>query len=368
MNKFLGFVCKEFYHIIRDWRSLIILLGMPIAEMFIFGYVLTNEIKKVDIAVYNPSNDKNAQKFIDKMEASGYFTVKEYITSPYNVDSIFKKGKIKEVVLFEPSFSYNLEKNNKASIQIISDASDANFSNLVVNYTMGIIRKYQQENMNISNASFQIIPEIRMLYNTELKGAYYFVPGIITLILMLISALMTSVSIVREKEYGTMEILLVSPLKPIEIILGKVSPYVGLAFTNALLILLVGYFVFGIPIRGSIILLLFEFILYVLLALSLGILISTATNSQQVAILISMVALMLPTVILSGFIFPIENMPKILQWLCAIMPPKYFNIILKSIMLKGVGLAYVWKETLILLVMTVFFIIASIRKFKIRID
>jgi ABC-2 type transport system permease protein len=215
---------------------------------------------------------------------------------------------------------------------------------------------------------YQIVPEVRMVYNPELKGVYLFVPGIMAMILMLISALMTSVSIVREKELGTMEVLLVSPLKPLQIIIGKVMPYVTLSFINAIIIVILGYWVFGLPVQGNIVLLMSECLLFIILALSLGILISTSTESQQIAMMLSMVVLMLPTILLSGFIFPIENMPTILQWLCALMPPKYFIIILKNIMLKGTGLAYVWKETLIMIGFIVFFIVVASKKFKVRLE
>jgi ABC-2 type transport system permease protein len=193
-----------------------------------------------------------------------------------------------------------------------------------------------------------------------------FVPGIITILLMLVSAMMTSISIAREKETGTMEVLLVSPLKPHQIIIGKVMPYVLLSFINAVIILIMSYFVFNVPMQGNLILLLVETILFIILALSLGIFISTVSNNQQTAMMLSMFALMLPTILLSGFIFPIENMPEVLQWLSVLMPPRWFIVIIKSIMLKGSGLFYFWKETLILMGMTAVFIMGSILKFKVR--
>jgi ABC-2 type transport system permease protein len=208
--------------------------------------------------------------------------------------------------------------------------------------------------------------EYRMLYNEELRGVFMFVPGIITVLLMLICAMMTSISIAREKELGTMEILLVSPLKPFQIIAGKVTPYVLLSFINAVTILLLGYFVFGVPVRGSIILLLLMSILFILMALSMGILISTIAKTQQVALLVSLAGLMLPTILLSGFIFPIENMPVLLQWLSHLIPAKWFIMIIKDIMLKGLGIAWVWKEALLLAGFMLLFILLSIRNFKIR--
>jgi ABC-2 type transport system permease protein len=208
----------------------------------------------------------------------------------------------------------------------------------------------------------------RMFYNEEMKGVYMFVPGLMALILMLISALMTSVTITREKELGTMELLLASPLKPREIILGKVTPYIFLSFINAMTIILLGFLVFGVPVVGSLWILMLECMLYITLALSLGVLISTAARTQQMAMVFSMLGLMLPTILLSGFIFPIDNMPRILQWFSAIMPARWFVVIVKNIMLKGTGFAFIWKETLILMGMTSLFLLAAVRRFNIRLE
>ncbi|MFC1733878.1 ABC transporter permease, partial [candidate division KSB1 bacterium] len=277
-------------------------------------------------------------------------------------------GKVKEVIVFESDFEKKLGKNHIADVQILADASDANTANLIVNYTSGIIKNYIREMNMESQGLIQIIPEVRMYYNENLKGVYMFVPGTMAMILMLISAMMTSISIAREKETGTMEALLVSPLKPIQIVLGKVTPYVALSFINAVTIIVLGYLVFDVPVQGSVVLLMAESILYIMLALSIGILISTLAKRQQTAMFISMFALMMPTILLSGFIFPIENMPILLQWLSALMPPRWFIIIIKNIMLKGVGFAYVWKETLILIAMMILFIGLSVKKFKIRLE
>ena len=214
----------------------------------------------------------------------------------------------------------------------------------------------------------QLTPEVRMYFNEEMKSAYQFVPGTMALILMLVSALMTSVSITREKETGTMEILLASPLQPVQIIVGKVLPYLLLSITNAFIILLLGRLVFGVPIAGSFILLMLETILFIMMALCLGILISTIAKNQMVAMFISLIALMLPTIILSGFIFPIENMPTVLQWISHIMPARYFITIIRGIMLKGIDIFYIWKETLVLVVMTGIFIAVSMKKFKVRLE
>jgi len=368
MKLFWAFVRKEFYHIFRDKQTLLILFGLPIALIMIFGYVVSNEIKDVKIAIFDQSKDGTTQKITNKILSSGYFILDMDIDNANEIEAVFKKGKVRELVIFEPDFEHKLNKNGIANIQIIADASDANTANLVVNYTKAIIYNYLSE-LNINKKlPLQIKPQVRMIYNEELKSSYMFVPGTMALILMLVSAIMTSISIAREKELGTMEVLLVSPLKPFIIILGKVTPYVVLSFINTITIILLGYFVFGVPVKGSILLLIGECMLFILMALSLGILISTISKTQETAMFVSMFALLLPTILLSGFIFPIKNMPDILQWLSYIVPPRYFINIIKNIMLKGTGILFVWKETLILFGMMSFFILLSVRKFKIRLE
>src|SRR5690606_4895611 len=271
----------------------------------------------------------------------------------------FKKGEIKAVLNFEKDFSKKLVTENKASVQILTDATDPNTANTISNYVGSILHNYQQQLNKDVVIRHQIIPQTRMAFNPELKRVVMFVPGVMTVILMLVSAMMTSISITREKELGTMEVLLVSPLKPFQIILGKVIPYIFLSIINAVIIILLSIFVFKMPIQGSLFLLGMESILFIINALSLGILISTIASTQQTAMMVSLMGLMLPVILLSGFIFPISSMPLPLQWISNIIPAKWFIIILKGIMLKGVGLAYLWKETLILVGMTLFFIALS---------
>lgn len=365
MKRFWGFVKKEFFHIFRDYRTLLILFGMPAIQLMLFGYVITNEIKDARIAILDNSKDMMTRKISDKILSSGYFRLDRNLTNVGEIEAVFRQGEVKLVLIFENDFAQKLEKTGKAKIQIIGDASDPNTANILVNYTNGIINNFLIS-INTERVPLQIIPEVRMMYNGSLKGVYMFVPGLMAMLLMLISALMTSLSITREKELGTMELLLASPLKPFQIIIGKVFPYVFLAFIDACIILILGNTIFGVPVQGSVILLLSESFLFICMALSLGILISTITDSQQVAMMISLVALMLPTILLSGFIFPVENMPWILQILCYLMPPKYFITIIKSIMLQGNGFLYVWQETLILIGFTAIFLTISIKKFNVR--
>lgn len=369
MNRFIAFIKKEFYHILRDSRTLIIILGIPISQMLLFGFVIRTEIKNVDVAIYDQSKDYLTTRIINQIASSEYFNVCSYLDNDKGIGAIFKKGKIKEVVVFEPHFVEKLARGEQPAMQLIADAGDPNVARMVTGYTQQIVNSFIGNEYPLSaGLKMQINTQTRMFYNEELRSVFLFVPGLMSLILMLISALMSSVSLTREKEMGTMEVLLVSPLKPIQIILGKVIPYLLIAFVDALIIIALGSWVFGMPVNGSLLLLMVECFLFIFLALSLGIAISTIAPNQLIAMFISMIGLMLPTILLSGFIFPIENMPVVLQWFSTIMPARWFNVIVRSIMLKGVGLNYIAKETLILVGMTAVFILISVRKFKIRME
>jgi ABC-2 type transport system permease protein len=369
MKRFLGFVKKEFLHIFRDFRTLIILFGIPTAQILIFGFVVSTDIRDAGIGFLDLSKDEVTQKISDKMCSSGFFRRVENLGSYNDIDKVMKNGKVKAVIVFGENFGHDLSSHGKATISIIADGSEPNTSTLITNYATAIVTDFNRELAGASLAvNMMVQPEVRMFYNPELKGHFMFVPGVITLILILICALMTSVTITREKEFGTMEVLLVSPLKPVQIILGKVMPYFLLSFINVIMILLLSWLVFDLPVKGSLILLLTESMLYILMSLSLEILISTVSKTMQQAIFISFLGLMLPTILLSGFIFPIENMPKAYDWLSAVLPPRYFVVIIKSIMIKGTGFIYIWKETLILMIMTTLFIGLSIRNFKIRLQ
>ena len=368
MKRFLGFVKKEFLHIFRDMRTLIILFGMPVAQILIFGYAINMDIKNAGIAFLDLSQDEITEQLSNKIISSGFFVKTEDLVTYNDIDKILKKGETKAVVVFEKDFGKKLIGEGEAALNIIADGSDPNAAMLITNYTTAIVSDFNMAIAGISGFHGKIIPEVRMFYNPALKSYYMFIPGIITLILILICALMTSVAITREKEFGTMEALLVSPLKPLQIILGKVTPYFLLSFINVLVILALSWIVFTIPIRGSLILLLAEIMLYIMMSLTLGILISTVSSSMQQAIFISIIGLMLPTILLSGFIIPIENMPKAYQYFSFIMPPRHFIVIVKNIMIKGSGFAYIWKETLILTVMTIFFVALSVKNFKTRLE
>ncbi|MGZ5243315.1 MAG: ABC transporter permease [Bacteroidia bacterium] len=366
MKRFAGFVRKEFYHIFRDYRSMIILFGMPIAQIMLFGFAISNEIKNAKIAILDNSKDHITQQITNKLLASGYFILEKNLQSNAEIEAVFREGNVKEVIIFEPDFAQKLGKSGTANIQILTDATDPNTATSLANYTNSIVLDYQRSISKDLQIPYIITPELKMYYNPELKSVYMFVPGLMTIILMLVSAMMTSISITREKELGTMEILMVSPLNPFQVIAGKVVPYLLLSIINATVILVLGFVVFGMPVKGNMFLLAAETILFIITALTLGIFISTVSNTQQTAMLLSMMGLMLPTILLSGFIFPIRNMPVALQVISNIIPARWFIIIIKNILLKGLGFSYVWKETLILLGMTLALMILSIKKYKIR--
>lgn len=366
MKQLITFIQKEFHHILRDTRSMLVLIGLPIVQLLIFGFAITTEVRNANIAILDNSKDEITQNIISKIESSQYFDIDRSISSNDQIEEAFKSGKIKLAIVFQPDFQNELSHSNKAQLQIIADATDPNQATTLTNYMSSIVMDYQNEMNKQSKLPYTIKTEMRMLYNPQLKGAYTSVPGVMGMILLLISAMMTSIAIVREKELGTMEILLVSPMKPWLVIISKVIPYFIISLINVATILILSVFVLGLPIEGSLFLLIGSTIVYIFCALSLGILISTITETQQAAMLISLLGLMLPVVMLSGYAFPIANMPAILQVLSNLVPAKWYIIIVKSVMIKGIGIDQIWKELLILLTMTGTFLLISIKRFKIR--
>lgn len=368
MKQFFAFVKKEFFHILRDKRTLFILLGMPITQIIIFGFALTNEVKNSKIAILDFSKDASSTQLIQKISVSKYFDATSVLSSYNEVEPLFKKGKVKMVLVIPQQFANDLQHGNKAQVQLICDGSDPNVANTLSTYANAIINDFQNTLIKQQKLPYRIETDIRMLYNPELKGAYSFVPGVMALILMLTCAMMTSIAIVKEKELGTMEIILVSPLRPFGVVIAKAVPYMLLSMVNVLSILLLSVYVLDVPIQGSLLLLLLESLLFTVTSLALGLLISSITDSQQVAMLISLMGLFLPTTVFSGYMFPIENMPLPLQVISNIVPAKWFYFIVKTIMIKGLGFQYIWKETVILIGMTVVLFGLSIKNFKTRLS
>ncbi len=345
-----------------------ILLIMPIIQIILFGFALTNEVKNTNVVVLADNNDAASQQIIDKINGSDYFEVTGFVHNSAEINAAFRDGKAKLAVIFEDNFSQNLKKTGKANVQLIADATDPNAATSFVFYASNIITSYQQDLTPQQTAGGFIQPEVKMLYNPQMISAYNFVPGVLGMILILICAMMTSIAIVREKEMGTMEILLVSPMKPIYTILSKIAPYFVLSVINFITIMLLAVFVLDVPIQGSIISLTIVSLLYIFVALSLGLLISTVTNSQLAAMIISGMGLMIPVMLLSGMIFPIENMPTWLQYFSSIVPARWYNVAVRAIMIKGLGIGSVLKEVGILTLMATVLITISLKKFKVRLE
>lgn len=369
MQSFKGFIIKEFRHILRDRRTLLILFGMPVALLLIFGYAVRNEVNNANIAVLDHSKDEVTRQLIQKLEASDELQITRYLDAASEINRAFRKGEIKEVIVFEAHFKRNLQREGKAGIQIITDASEPNIAGLVQQYTQAIIRSWRPDGKPVpAQSSIMIQSTSRMLFNPQLKSVYYFVPGLIAVILMIVSAMMTSVSIAREKETGTMEVLLVSPLKPYHIIVGKVIPYLVLSLVNIVTVLILAKWVFDVPFRGSLLFFLFVSLLFIFVALALGVLISTRAEDQRTAMMASLMGTMLPTLLLSGFIFPVASMPQVLQWVSHIVPAKWYLITARGSMLMGTGFNYLWFQIIVLSIMTLVLIVAGVRNFKDRLE
>lgn len=368
MKQFLFFVRKEFFHLWRDKRTVWILFGMPVTQILIFGFALTNEVKNARIAILDHAQDAASRGMIHELSASSYFDVAKNLSSDSELEKTFQEGKVKMAIVIPSRLEYDLLHNNTASIQLITDATDPNVARTLSNYATAIIMDYQQDRKGQQSFPYAINTEMRMLYNPQLKESYNFVPGVMAMVLMLVCAMMTSISIVREKEMGTMEVILVSPIVPMRVVIAKMVPYFLLSALNIASILLLSVFVLDVPIRGSLLLLVVECLLFTVTALALGLLISSVADSQQVAMLISLMGLFLPTIMLSGFMFPVENMPVALQVVSNLVPAKWFYYIVKNVMIKGLSFGYIWKETLVLLGMTTFFMTVSILKFRTRLE
>ena len=370
MSQFLIFLRKEFIQMFRDVRTLMILFGLPITLVVLLGFALTNEIKDARIVVCDYAHDTYSRQIVQLLAANHNFIVEESLMSHEEIDRAFRSGRVKLAVVFPPGFRDQLLHTRRAELQIVADASDPNTADLLTGYVESVVRGYasslQSERAPASPPLIDL--DVRALYNPELRSAVNFVPGVIAFVLMMISVLMTSVSIVREKEFGTMEVLLVSPIAPMTLILSKLTPYLVLSLVNLAMILTLSVTVLHVPIAGSLPLLIAESLLFILTALSLGLLISSSVRTQQAAILSSLTGLIMPAMLFTGFVFPIENMPLPLQLFANVVPSRWFYIIVKNVMIKGTGFDAVWRETLILASITLVLLFAGYKKFNLRLS
>ena len=352
MKLFLSFVIKEARHILRDRRTMLILFGMPVVLMLIFGFAITNDVKNVRTVVVTARMNDEMRAAVERLSQSEYFTIVATVATPAEAEQMIRHQKADMSITLGQSSS-----TGHPSWQIMVDGSDPNMAQQWTTYAQQVI----------ANPEFSFV-NTKMLYNPQMRSAYNFVPAIMGMLLMLVCAMMTSISIVREKERGTMEVLLVSPVRPLMVIIAKAVPYLVLAFLILITILLMGRYVLNVPLQGSVVWIVVVSLIYILLALSLGLLISNIANSQLMALLLSAMVLLMPIVMLSGMLFPIESMPPVLQWLSAIVPPRYYIEAMRKLMIMGVGIGEVLREVMILAGMTVFLLAVSLAKFNNRLE
>ncbi len=352
MNLFFSFVIKETKHILRDKRTMLMLFGMPIVMMLLFGFAVTNDVRNVRIIVVMSNADNATQQVADRLAASEYFTLTKVVATPNEAEKAIRDQKADMAIVFSQDFA-----SRKSGYQLIVDGADPNMAQQWTTYANAVINNTEAKAVNT-----------KLLYNPQMKSTYNFVPAIMGTLLMLVCAMMTSISIVREKEKGTMEVLLVSPTKPLMIIVAKLVPYLVLAFTILSIILLMSSFVLGVPIKGSLFWIYVVSTIYILLALSLGILVSTIAETQLVALLISAMLLMMPVIMLSGMMFPIESMPKILQYISAIVPTRYYISAMRKLMIMGTGIEEIYFEVSILISMLIALMSLAMAKFNKRLE
>ena len=362
MKQFWAFVKIEFFHIFRDRRTMLILLGMPVLQIMLFGFAITTEINHSRVAVLDPSKDAATTRITERIEGNRFFSVVRELASASEVETVFRRDEADIVVAFTPQFDENL-RTGEAGVQLVVDATDPNTGNVTAGYMQGIIGQAMQEGQE-GNLTVQT----HLLFNPQMKSAYNFVPGVMGLILMLICAMMTAISIVREKETGTMEVLLVSPIRPIFIILAKAVPYLLLSCVNLVTILLLSVYVLHVPVAGSLWVVGLLSLLLITVALSLGLLISCVVGNQVAAMLVSGMGLMMPVMIFSGLIFPLESMPWGLRWISDFIPARWYISAVRKIMIEGVGVEYFAKELGIIILMAVFLMAVAWKKFKIRLS
>ena len=352
MKQFYSFVIKEAKHILRDKRTMLLLFGMPLVLMLLFGFAITNDVRNVRTVVVMANADNATHQAIERLSQSEYFTIVKTVATPQEAERMICNQKADFAIIFGQQFA-----SKKSGVQFIVDGSDPNMAQQWTTYAQQTILNPQTSILNL-----------RMLYNPRMKSAYNFVPAIMGMLLMLVCALMTSISIVREKERGTMEVLLVSPTKPLMVIIAKAIPYLVIAFCILIIILLMARFVLGVPLAGSLFWIFLISTIYILLALSLGLLVSNIAKTQLVALLLSAMVLLLPIVMLSGMIFPVESMPQILQWISAIIPPRYYIAAMRKLMIMGVGVDQVLVEMAILIGMLALLLSLALKTFKTRLE
>lgn len=367
MTALRGLLVKEVRHILRDRRTLAVLLALPVVQVVLFGYAIRTDVSSVRLVIADPAPDIATYALRDRLAGTGVFRIVSVVSRADQADRLFQTGEAQVAVVFDQDFAADLGAGRPAQIQVVTDATDPNTGSLLQAYTQSVIADHARS-LGQGAAAPVIVPQVRMRFNPTRQSSHLFVPGLMAFVLTIVSALMTAISLTREKETGTMEALLVSPLRPWEIVVGKVAPYLAIGFVSVIGILIEARVVFGVPMRGSVALLLAEATLFILVSLSFGVLVSARTSSQRVAMLAAMLTTMLPNILLSGFIFPVESMPAPLRLISYAVPGRWFVEIIRGVMLKGAGLGLLLGETTILAAMAVFLLVASTRSLHERLE
>jgi ABC-2 type transport system permease protein len=365
MRAFLGFVRKETLHLLRDRQTLAILILFPAIQVLIFGFAVRTDVRDIALAVVDPTPDVATLELRARFDASDRFHIVSVAASSRDLDLQFRRGMVRQALVLPADVERRIGRGDSLPVQLITDGSDPNTGGIMQGYATAIAERWYRDRAS-GSPGLRIDAPVRLRYNPTLESAHLFVPGLVAFVLTIVSALMTAISISRERETGTMEMLLVSPITPKAIVAGKVMPYIVLGFVSVLLVLVAARTVFGVPLRGSLPLLLAESGLYIVTALALGIVISTKAPNQRTAMIAALAGLMMPTLLLSGFIFPLDSLPWPLQWLSHLVPARWFLTIVRGIMLKGAGLPTLWEETVILIGMTIFLLAVGSKKLAIR--
>jgi len=356
---------KEVLHILRDPRSLWIIFILPNILMFLFGYAIDLDLKNVRLALCDLSRTSASRALVEALQASDYFSIAVRYDDPLDTESLFKKRLARSALIIPEDFARSLERGGRAEVGVVIDGSDANSASLVQNYLETFLAAGASPRADrAAESSMRVRPVV--LYNRTMDSTNFIVPGLVALVMMMLGALLTSVTIVREKETGTMEQILVSPVRSHEVVLGKVLPYLVLAFSIAAMIIVVGHFWFDVPLVGSPGWLMLSCALYLFAALSLGLLVSTLVSTQQVAMMLSLLLTMLPSIMLSGFIFPVASMPKALQYLARALPATHFLVIIRGIMLKGSGPAELWTRLVFLAGIAIALLALAMKRFSLK--
>lgn len=362
---------KELFHIFRDWRSLGLVILMPVLLMLLFGYAVSLDVKKVPMAVLDRDKSQESLSFIHRFSASPYFHLRFFVQDEKEVKRLIDRSEVKMGLVLPWDFSKKIKAGRKATVQVLLDGSDSNTANIILTYVQGVVREYNQEKtfLKVERLGGQKLkPPVegrpRIWFNEELESKNYFIPGLVAVIMSIIGVLLTGQVIVREWERGTMELLISTPVRKEELIIGKLFPYFFLGLLDLSLAVLMGRWVFEVPLRGSISLLFLLSCIYIVVALGLGMTISTVARTQILANQMAMIIGFLPTFLLSGFTFAIANMPFWLQLITYGIAPRYYVTILKEIFLKGADFSFLWTETLILIGMAVAGLWVATKSFK----